>query len=154
MEPEDFQCRDSMRLAIYRRLAGSLVLYLSFFTAVHILWTICGALLETLGVTVAFLGHTQSLVTVVELLLLGMIVVHRWHSTFCAVFSAVAVPVGFALAVFFFRALFLRSGALYDSSVYGDAADWNNAKSSHLSAAYASAYRWYVVRSSIWDWFF
>ena len=154
MEPEDFECRDSMRLAIYRRLAGSLVLYLSFFTGVHVLWTICGAFLETLGVTVAFLGHTQSLVTVLELLVIGVVVVHRWHSTFCAVVSAVAVPVGVALGVFLFRALFLRSGALYDPSVYGDAADWNNAKSSHLSAAYASAYRWYVLSSSIWDWIF
>jgi hypothetical protein len=151
---DDDGAASALRLAVYKRLMGSLALYLSFFTAAHLFCVLGGALLEPAGVTVFFLGREQSVLTVVELVAAGLLILRRGRATCCAGVTAVLLPLLMAALVFALRVALPRGGALFDARAYGTPADWSNAKAVHVAAAYAAAFRGHVLWAGAKDWAF
>ena len=144
----------AVRFALYKRLAGSLLLYACFLTVAHIFWVLGSLFLEPGGVTFYFLSRPQSILTIFELSAIGLFILHRWRSTFCSSVAAFVAPISIGLVVLAARILFVRDGQLFDSRAYGTPADWSNAKSAHLTNAYFKAYQGHLLWSGMMDWLF
>ena len=158
---EDVAVRGALRLAVYKRLAGSLGLYLGFLTLLHLFWTTACAVLEPPGgVAISVFGgsgtqaHSVSLVTALEIGAVGLYIVARFRSTFCAVVGGFVVPLLGVLVVFVVRLVVSRGGVWYDEAAYGGSREWSNAKASHIAAAYARAYYGHTMWSGFVGWVF
>eukprot|EP00750_Incisomonas_marina_P027377 INCI6184.3.p1 GENE.INCI6184.3~~INCI6184.3.p1 ORF type:complete len:1029 (-),score=139.60 INCI6184.3:696-3782(-) len=143
----------ALRFAVYKRLAGSLLLYLTFLTAVHVFWcATCAILAPPGGLAVTIFGRRVALFTAFELSTAGVFILARWRSTFCAMIAGFALPL--ALAAVALGARVFLGGGWYDEQVYGGAADWSNAKTSHIVSAFARAYYSHMLWSGFRGWLF
>jgi len=154
MDPTDEMAVSSLRMCVYKRLGGSLSLYLIFLTLAHVFWTTLGAFLEPGGITISLFGCSASLVTIVELSFVALVLMQRWAGSFCSGISAFIAPIIFAVIVFFCRVQFSRGGSLFDSNAYGGPTDWSNAKASHIATAYSKAFYSHTLRTGFTDWLF